>query len=40
VQVALLRSFDAPLHGTYLVLGLVIAALGLALNAGRDVRRQ
>lgn len=29
VQVALLRSFYAPLHGTYLLLGLVIAALGL-----------
>jgi hypothetical protein len=32
VQVALLRSFHAPLHGTYLLLGLVIAALGLALH--------
>lgn len=32
VQVALLRSFDAPLHGTYLLLGFVIAALGLVLR--------
>lgn len=32
VQVALLRAFHAPLHGTYLLLGLVIAALGLALH--------
>lgn len=32
VQVALLRAFYAPLHGTYLLLGLVIAALGLALR--------
>lgn len=32
IQVALLQSFDAPLHGTYLLLGLVIAALGLALR--------
>jgi hypothetical protein len=31
VEVALLRSFSAPLHGTYLLLGLVIAALALAL---------
>jgi hypothetical protein len=31
VQVVLLRSFYAPLHGTYLLLGLVIAALGLVL---------
>jgi len=30
VQVALLRSFYLPLHGAYLLLGLVIAALGLA----------
>jgi hypothetical protein len=32
VQVALLRSFHAPLHGTYLLLGLVIATLGLVLH--------
>lgn len=32
VQVALLRGFYAPLHGTYLLLGLVIAALGFALH--------
>lgn len=37
VQVALLRSFYAPLHGTYLMLGLVIAALGLVLH--RSERR-
>lgn len=32
VQVALLRAFHVPLHGAYLLLGLVIAALGLALH--------
>jgi hypothetical protein len=32
VEVALLRSFDVPLHGTYLLLGVVIAALGLVLR--------
>ena len=32
VQVALLRSFSAPLHGLYLLLGLVIAALGLSMH--------
>jgi hypothetical protein len=30
VQVALLRSFFWPLHGTYVVLGVVLVALGLA----------
>lgn len=32
VQVALLRAFDVPLHGAYLLLGFLIAALGLALH--------
>jgi len=32
VQVVLLRGFYAPLHGTYLLLGLVIAALGFSLH--------
>jgi hypothetical protein len=32
IQVALLRSFDAPLHGGYLLLGLVIAGLGYSLH--------
>jgi len=31
IQVALIRSFYAPLHGTYLLLGLVIAGLGYSL---------
>jgi hypothetical protein len=31
IQVALLRSFDAPLHGGYLLLGLIIAGLGYFL---------
>jgi hypothetical protein len=30
VQVALLRSFFWPLHGAYLLLGVVLAALGVA----------
>lgn len=32
IQVALLRVFYAPLHGAYLILGLVIAALGLVIR--------
>jgi hypothetical protein len=40
VQVALLRSFHAPLHGTYLLLGLVIAALGLALHRSTGRSRE
>ena len=32
VQVALIRSFHAPLHGTYLLLGIVIAGLGYSLH--------
>lgn len=35
VQVALLRAFYVPLHGMYLLLGLGIAALGLALHRER-----
>jgi hypothetical protein len=37
VQVALLRSIFWPLHGAYLVLGLVLAALGCAQQ--RAMRR-
>jgi hypothetical protein len=41
VQVALLRSFFWPLHGAYLVLGVVIAALGVAQQrATRRTGRQ
>jgi hypothetical protein len=35
VQVALLRSFDAPLHGTYLLLGIVLAGLGYSMKQPR-----
>jgi len=36
VQVVLLQSFYAPLHGAYLLLGLLLAVLGLVLY--RDLR--